>query len=75
MSESHAFIVRITELLGLQESVELLSGVAELDSEQVPPAMLEIAQRKSVILSSSMSDHAYLYSDVGFVLFSLWPLA
>jgi hypothetical protein len=32
------------ELLGLQESVELLSGVAELDDGQSPPALLEIAQ-------------------------------
>jgi hypothetical protein len=32
------------ELLGLQESVELLSGVAELDDGQIPPALLEIAQ-------------------------------
>lgn len=32
------------ELLGLQESVELLAGVAELDDSQIPPALLEIAQ-------------------------------
>ena len=32
------------ELLGLQESVELLAGVAELDDGQIPPALLEIAQ-------------------------------
>jgi hypothetical protein len=32
------------ELLGLQESVELLAGVAELDDGQFPPALLEIAQ-------------------------------
>ena len=41
---SKTFIVCKIELLGLQESVELLSGVAELDSEQVSPVMLEIAQ-------------------------------
>ena len=41
---SNTFIMCNTELLGLQESVELLSGVAELDSEQVSPVMLEIAQ-------------------------------
>ena len=31
-------------LLGLQESVELLAGVAELDTAQIPPECLEIAQ-------------------------------
>ena len=30
-------------LLGLQESVELLSAVAQLDVEEVPPQLLEIA--------------------------------
>ena len=32
------------ELLGLQESVELLAGVAEIDASQLPPECLEIAQ-------------------------------
>ena len=31
-------------LLGLQESVELLAGVAELDVTSIPPECLEIAQ-------------------------------
>ena len=31
-------------LLGLQESVELLAGVAEIDTAQIPPACLAIAQ-------------------------------
>ena len=30
--------------LGLQESVELLAGVAELDAGQIAPVCLEIAQ-------------------------------
>jgi len=40
------------ELLGLQESVELLSGVAELDVDFVPPICLEIAQLVFTIFSS-----------------------
>ena len=32
------------ELLGLQESVELLAGVAEIDAASIPPVCLEIAQ-------------------------------
>ena len=32
------------ELLGLQASVELLANVAQLDTDQVPPICLEIAQ-------------------------------
>ena len=32
------------ELLGLQESVELLAGVAEIDASILPPECLEIAQ-------------------------------
>ena len=32
------------ELLGLQESVELLASVAELDAGQIAPVCLEIAQ-------------------------------
>ena len=31
-------------LLALQESVELLAAVAELDTAQIPPVCLEIAQ-------------------------------
>ena len=65
----NTLIVCNAELLGLQESVELLSGVAELDSEQVPPVMLEIAQRKS-------AHHVCIVLDVdGFVVHSLWPSA
>ena len=36
-------IVQTLELLGLQESVELISVVAELDTDSVPPQLLEIA--------------------------------
>ena len=32
------------ELLGLQEAVELLAGVAEINASQIPPVCLEIAQ-------------------------------
>ena len=32
------------DLLGLQESVELLAGVAEIDAASIPPVCLEIAQ-------------------------------
>ena len=32
------------ELLGLKASVELLANVAQLDTDQVPPICLEIAQ-------------------------------
>ena len=32
------------ELLGLQEAVELLAGVAEINESQTPPVCLEIAQ-------------------------------
>ena len=32
------------ELLGLQESVELLAGVAQLDTASIHPVCLEIAQ-------------------------------
>jgi hypothetical protein len=31
-------------LLGLQESVELLAGIAELQNESIPPECLQIAQ-------------------------------
>jgi hypothetical protein len=34
----------VLELLGLQASVELLANIAELDTDQVPPVLLEIAQ-------------------------------
>ena len=33
------------ELLGVQESVELLAAVAEIDVDQTPPCCLEIAQQ------------------------------
>ena len=36
-------IVQTLELLGLQESVELIAAVAELDVDSVPPQLLEIA--------------------------------
>ena len=36
-------IVQTLELLGLQESVELIAAVAELDIDSVPPQLLEIA--------------------------------
>ena len=62
-----------TELLGLQESVELLSGVAELDSEQVPPVMLEVAQlcgrlRKwsSCLINPSQTTSVYMWCDLMF---------
>ena len=32
------------ELLGLQEAVELLAGVAEINASQIPPVCLQIAQ-------------------------------
>jgi hypothetical protein len=32
------------ELLGLQESVELLAGVAEISDSEIPPVALQIAQ-------------------------------
>ena len=34
----------LAELLGLQESVELITAVAQLDTDFVPPQLLEICQ-------------------------------
>ena len=46
------------ELLGVRESVELLSAVAQLDTSEVSPRMIEIvSQQKSSFLSKLRPQH------------------
>ena len=60
-------VVQTLELLGLQESVELISTVAELDTDSVPPQLLEIAALcgRSALLSFLSRD-----MDWGLLFFS-----
>ena len=51
----YCFLPQELELLSVRESVELLSAVAQLDTSEVSPCMIEIAQlcgRRECILVS-----------------------
>ena len=56
------------ELLGLQEAVELLAGVAEINASQIPPVCLEIAQLWYIHIDYSLTIAMtpYIYQAAGF---------
>ena len=43
------FVSQELELLSVRESVELLSAVAQLDTSEVSPCMIEIVRQHAVI--------------------------
>ena len=43
------FVPQELELLSVRESVELLSAVAQLDTSEVSPCMIEIVRQHAVI--------------------------
>ena len=44
-----SFVPQELELLSVRESVELLSAVAQLDTSEVSPCMIEIVRQHAVI--------------------------
>ena len=56
--------IQTLELLGLQESVELIAAVAELGVDSVPPQLLEIAALcgRSALLSFISRRVSFIFS-------------
>ena len=49
VSYLYLFVPQELELLSVRESVELLSAVAELDTSEVSPCMIEIVRHPSLL--------------------------
>ena len=57
----HAILLQELELLSVRESVELLSAVAQLDTNEVSPCLIEIVRpTKYLMLTSLMCVHCRL---------------
>ena len=50
-----SFVPQELELLSVRESVELLSAVAQLDTSEVSPCMIEIVRQHAVIAADDWS--------------------
>ena len=50
-----SFVPQELELLSVRESVELLSAVAQLDTSEVSPCMIEIVRQHAVIADDDWS--------------------
>ena len=48
----YIFLPQELELLSVRESVELLSAVAQLDTSEVSPCMIEIVRQHAVIAAA-----------------------
>ena len=49
-----SFVSQELELLSVRESVELLSAVAQLDTSEVSPCMIEIVRQHAVIAAADL---------------------
>ena len=49
-----SFVPQELELLSVRESVELLSAVAQLDTSEVSPCMIEIVRQHTVIAAADL---------------------
>ena len=49
-----SFVPQELELLSVRESVELLSAVAQLDTSEVSPCMIEIVRQHAVIAATDL---------------------
>ena len=48
------FVPQELELLSVRESVELLSAVAQLDTSEVSPCMIEIVRQHAVVAAADL---------------------
>ena len=53
----YLFCLQELELLSVRESVELLSAVAQLDTSEVSPCMIEIVRQHAVIAAADLELH------------------
>ena len=56
------FVSQELELLSVRESVELLSAVAQLDTSEVSPCMIEIVRQHAVIAATDLELGDWLLS-------------
>ena len=54
VSDYYYFAPQELELLSVRESVELLSAVAQLDTSEVSPCMIEIVRQHAVIAAADL---------------------
>ena len=50
----YCFVPQELELLSVRESVELLSAVAQLDTSEVSPCMIEIVRQHAVVAAADL---------------------
>ena len=48
-----SFVPQELELLSVRESVELLSAVAQLDTSEVSPCMIEIVRQHAAVIADA----------------------
>ena len=48
-----SFVPQELELLSVRESVELLSAVAQLDTSEVSPCMIEIVRQHAAVIAAT----------------------
>ena len=71
-----SFVPQELELLSVRESVELLSAVAQLDTSEVSPCMIEIVRQHAVIVADDWSCVTdCCHACVRFLGSALWALA
>ena len=49
----YIFLPQELELLSVRESVELLSAVAQLDTSEVSPCMIEIVRQHAAVIAAA----------------------